>query len=181
MHRHLIRATFMLAAVLAVLTLASAPVAARTTPFSSTYDETTTDTSCGFPLERHSVGKAFGRSSPDRFDVTNAGVDTLTNLENGLSVTLEYQALFKNANFVDNEDGTVTLDQTTVGASTLYGPNGEVLLRSHGPMTIHITFIPPDEEHDLIIISQEILFEHGSHPSTELFCQTVAAALGVAV
>jgi hypothetical protein len=171
----------MLAAVLATLMLASVPAAARTTPFSSTYEETTTDTSCGFPLERHDVGKAHGRSSPDRFDVTNAGVATYTNLANGLSVTQKYQVLFKNANFVDNGDGTLTLDQTVVGASTLYGPNGEVLLRDHGPITVHLTINPGAPDPNDFVVSQEIVFEHGSHADTELYCQTVATALGVTI
>ncbi len=175
MYRHPIRTMFVLAAVVAALVLSSSAVATRTTPFSSTYDALTTESPCGYPLERHDVGKAHGRSSPDRFDVTNAGVVVWTNLANGLSVTQKYQTLFKNANFVDNGNGTLTLDQTTVDSSTMYGPNGEVLLRDHGPVTTHLTINPEASDPDDFVVSQEIVFAHGAHPD---FCEALTAAIG---
>ena len=167
------------AAVLTILALAVAPAAARTTPFSFDYvtiDEP--DTSCGFLVLRDDVGKGMGRSSDTRFDITNAGVATLTNPDNGLFVTQEYQVLFKNNNFVTNADGTESFDNTAVGTSTLYDMNGNVLLRSHGPITIH-TVVDPSLPFPENIISQEITFEHGAHPSDELFCQVLAEELGV--
>src|SRR4051812_47903294 len=101
MHRHLIRTMFMFAAMLAALAFASTPAAARTTPFSFAYDGTETEAPCGFSVEYYDVGKAMGRVSDSRFEITNAGTATYTNLANGLSVTVMYQTLFKNLNEVD--------------------------------------------------------------------------------
>jgi hypothetical protein len=173
------RTLFAFAAVLAILALAVAPASARTTPFSFDYvtvDEP--DTSCGFLVLRDDVGKGMGRASDTRFDITNAGDATLTNPDTGLFVTQKYQVLFKNNNFVTNADGTESSDNTSVGSSTIYDANGNVLFRSHGPITIHLVIDPslpfPDS-----IISQEITFEHGAHPSDEVFCQVLAEELGV--
>jgi hypothetical protein len=170
-------------AVLAILALAVAPVAARATPFSFTFEDTFTDDTCGFLVERHNDGKGSGRLFFDAegnlvgVDVVNAGVSTITSLDNGASVTEKFQVLFKNFNFVDNGDGTQSQYQTTVGASTLYDQNGEVLLRSHGPMTVHLTLIPTDT--GPIIVSAEVVFEHGSHADTETYCGVLAGALGL--
>ena len=177
MQRHFFSLGLVFVTMFAAIGLTAVPAAARTTPFSFTYEGTETDNTCSFPVERYDVGKAMARSSEGRFDITNAGVATLTYLPTGLSATQKYQVLFKNFNQVDNGDGTVSGDQTTVGSSTLYGPDGEVLLRSHGPMTIHLTLrFDPFE-----VVSKEILFEHGSHPSDETYCQVLAEALGATV
>jgi hypothetical protein len=175
MYCHFMLATFMLAAMFAALVLTSTPAAARTTPFSFTYDVTDEpDTSCGFLVLRDDVGKAMGRASDSRFDITNTGIATLTNPDNGLFVTQEYEVLFKNGNFVTNADGTQESDNTAVGTSTLYDMNGNVLLRSYGPETVHFVMDPslpfPDN-----IISQEITFEHGAHDG---YCETLIAAIG---
>ena len=167
------RLVFILAAALAVLAI-STPVAAKTTTFSSSYDSVETDASCGFAVERHDIGKAMGRAKSDgRVDVTNAGVATITNLANGLSVTQKYQALFKNAATVDNGDGTVTIVQKVVGASTVYGSNGEVLLRTHGPITTRLVLRFTDE--GVEFVSQEVIVEHGSHDG---FCEALTVAIG---
>jgi hypothetical protein len=172
MHRMIIRAPFVLAAVLSVLALVAAPVAARTTHFSFTYDVTDEpDTSCGFLVLRDDVCTAMGRASDTRFVLTNAGVATLTNPENGLFVTQKYQVLFKNRNVV-TVDGTRSFDNTAVGPSTLYDANGTVLLRSHGPIRVHLVI---DLASDTVI-SQEVTFEHGAHDG---YCETLSAALGV--
>jgi hypothetical protein len=187
MHRLPIRATFVLTAVLVALLIASVPAAAKATPFSSTYDDTTIESPCGFPMEVHNVGKAMGRVFFDAngtfvgVDVTNAGFVTLTNPVNGLSATSRYQTLFKNFNQVDNGDGTFTLDQTTVGASSLYGPNGELLLRIHGPMTVHLVINPEAPDPADFIVSMEVVSEHGSHPDDEAQCQALRSALGVTI
>jgi len=170
------RYLFAVVGVLAILALAVTPVSAdaRTTPFSHNYvtvDEP--DTSCGFLILRNDVGKDIGRFSDTRFDVTNAGVATLTNPDNGLFVTQKYQVLFKNNNFVTNPDGTQSSDNTSVGTSTLYDMNGNVLIRFHGPSTIHMVVDPslpfPDN-----IISQEVTFVHGAHDG---YCETLTAQL----
>ena len=177
MQRHFVSLVLVFVTMFAAIWLTAVPAAARTTPFSFTYEGTETDTTCSFPLERYDVGKATGRVSDRRLEITNAGVATFTYLPTGLSVTQKYQVLFKNFNQVDNGDGTVSGDQTTLGSSTLYGPNGKVLLRSHGPMTIRLTLrLDPFE-----VVSKEILFEHGAHPSDAMFCQVLAEALGATV
>jgi hypothetical protein len=176
MHRLIIRSPFVLAAVLAVLALAAGPVAARTTPFSFDYDVTDEpDTSCGFLVLRDDVGRATGRASETRFDLTNAGVATLSNPENGRYVTQQYQVLFQNRNFVtDPVTGYQSSDNTAIGPSTLYAPDGTVLLRSHGPIRVHFVMDPslpfPDN-----IISQEVTFAHGAHDG---YCETLTVALG---
>ena len=185
MHRTLVRSPFVLVAMLAVLVLTAAPASAapgdaRTTPFSFTYDGTgqppELDTSCGFLVERVDVGKGMGRASATRFDITNAGVATITNPENGLFVTQEYQVLFNNNNFsTDAATGYQESDNTAVGPSTLYDMDGNVLLRNHGPITVHFVMDPslPFPEN---IVSQEITFEHGAHDG---YCETLTAALGI--
>jgi hypothetical protein len=178
MPRHLVRSTFVLA-VLAVLALAAAPAAAKTTPFSSTYDDTFTAAPCGFDVQIRDAGKVLGRFSPDRVDVTNAGVTTFTNLANNLSATDTYQALFKNFNQVeDPETGYISGDQTVVGAGTLRGPDGTVLLRSHGPRTVHLVINPNATNDEDVVVSLEVVSEHGAHPSDEAFCQALTAAIG---
>jgi hypothetical protein len=175
MHRPSLRSLFTLAAVLAALVLGSAPVAAKTTPFSFDYvtvDEP--DTSCGFLVLTNGVGTARVRASETRFDISNTGVSTLTNPENGLFVTQKYNILFKNRNFVtDPVTGYQSSDNTAVGPSTPYDMDGNVLLRSHGPIRVHFVMDPslpfPDN-----IISQEITFEHGAHDG---YCETLTAAL----
>jgi hypothetical protein len=171
MHRTIVRSPFVLAAVLAVLALAVGPVAARTTPFAFTYDVTDEpDTSCGFLVLRDDVGTARGRAGDGRFDLTNAGVATLTNPENGLFVTQTYQVLFKNRNQVVDENGILSVDNTAVGPSTLSAPDGTVLLRNHGPIRVHLVI---DLTSDTLI-SREVTFEHGAHDG---YCETLAAAL----
>jgi hypothetical protein len=178
MHRQIIRSTFVLAAVLTLLALVAGPVAARTTTFSFTFGPTDeTDTSCGFLVEFSNVGKAMVRASDTRFDISNTGVATLTNPENGLYVTQEYNILFQNRNFVtDPVTGYQSSDNTAIGPSTLYAPDGTVLLRHHGPITVHFVMDPslPYPEN---IISDEVTFEHGAHDD---YCETLTAALGVA-
>jgi hypothetical protein len=172
MHRMTLRTPFVLAAVLAVLALAAGPVAARTTPFSFDYVSIgEIDASCGFPVVRDDVGTAMGRVSDGRYDITNAGVATLTNPANGSFVTQRYQALFKNRNQVVDEDGILSFDSTVVGASTLYDANGTVLLRNHGPIRVHLVI---DLASDTLI-SREVTFAHGAHDG---FCETLAEALG---
>ena len=174
--RAIIRSLVVFAAVLSVLALAVAPVSAdaRTTPFSFSYVTVgEPDTSCGFLVLRDDVGKGTGRFSDTRFDIMNAGVATLTNPDNGLFVTQKYQVLFKNNNFVTNPDGTQSSDNTSVGTSTLYDMNGNVLLRSYGPSTTHLVVDPslpfPDN-----IISEEVTFEHGAHDG---YCETLTEQL----
>ncbi|MFL5758327.1 MAG: hypothetical protein ACJ789_01235 [Thermomicrobiales bacterium] len=176
MYRHPIRAMFVFAALLAALVLASVPAAARTTPFSFSYDGTETESPCGFPVEYDDVGTAIGRASESRFELTNAGTATYTNLANGLSVTVQYETLFKNLNQVDNGDGTISFDATAVGASTMYSASGDVLLRDHGPVTTHLTIMPT--ETGPLFVSAEVVFEHGAHPD---FCQALTAAIGPGV
>jgi hypothetical protein len=174
MNRIIVRSALVLVAVLTLLALGAGPVAARTTPFSFEYTSVgEEDNSCGFLVLRNDVGKATGRASETRFDITNAGVATLTNPANGLFVTQKYQVLFKNRNTVDNGDGTFSFDNTSVGSSTLYDMNGNVLLRSHGPITIRFTYIPTDDGPN--IIRQEVVFEHGAHDG---YCETLTAAIG---
>jgi hypothetical protein len=74
MHRHPVRSAFDVAAVHAVLALSAAPAATRTTPFSFAYGVTNAAAPCGFEVQIRDAGKAYGRSSPDRFGITNAGV-----------------------------------------------------------------------------------------------------------
>ncbi len=118
------------------------------------------------------------RFQSDQFALNQAGVRTYTNLETGLSATQDFQTLFKNTNVVDNGDGTLTLDQTTVGSGTLRGPDGAVLLRGHGPVSAHLVINPSAESEDDFLISQDIFFSHGFHPSEDAFCQALTAAIG---
>ena len=189
MHRMIVRSPFVLVAVLALLALAAGPVATRTasaactdhsdactTSFSFTFGPTDeTDDSCGFLVAFSNTGKAMGRASATGVDITNAGVITFTNPDiDGLFVTQKYQILFKNGNFAtDPATGYESFDSTTVGPSTLYDMNGNVLLRNHGPVTTHLVMDPslPFPES---LISQEITFEHGAHDG---YCETLAAAL----
>ena len=170
----IIRNLAALAAVLSILAVAASPAAARTTPFSFDYvtvDEP--DTSCGFLVLRGDVGKGTGRASDTRFDIMNAGEATLTNPDNGLFVIQKYQVLFKNNNFVINPDGTKSSDNTSLGSSTLYDMNGNVLLRTYGPSTTHLVVDPslpfPDN-----ITSEEVTFQHGAHDG---YCETLTAQL----
>ena len=160
-------------AVLAILALAAGPAAARTTPFSFDY------VTPANLIPRAAFSSARRRRQGDgarqrtRFDITNAGEATLTNPENGLFVTQKYQVLFKNSNFVTNADGTESFDGTRWGARRCTtwtamccsGPTGRS--RSTWSSTHRCPF--PDN-----IISQEITFEHGAHPSDELICQILA-------
>jgi hypothetical protein len=174
MNHTIVRSSFVIVAVLTLLALGAGTVAALTTPFSFDYVSVgEEDNSCGFLVLRDDVGKAIGRASDTRFDLTNAGVATLTNPANGLFVTQKYQALFKNRNTVDNGDGTFSFDNTSVGSSTLYDMDGNVLLRSHGPVTVRFTYIPSDE--GPIFTDQEVVFEHGAHDG---YCETLTAAIG---
>jgi hypothetical protein len=189
MHRIIVRSAFVVAAGLAGLALVAGSVAtstasaactdhsdACTTSFSFTYDTTDEiDTSCGFEVHFSNVGKAMGRASATRVDITNAGVITFTNPAiDGLFVTQKYQILFKNRAFVtDAATGFESFDSTTVGPLTLYDMNGTVLLRNQGPVTIHLV-MDPSLEYPESLISQEITFEHGAHDG---YCETLAAAL----
>jgi len=177
MKRSLVRSSFIFVAMFMLLAV-SAPAAAKATPFSFDYDATTTESLCGFTVERHDVGTAHGRGKPASFDLTNAGVATLTNLETGLSVTEKYQILFKNFNFVENADGTLSSDQTQVGAFKMIGSDGKVLLRGHGPITVRLIINPEATTDEAFFVSREIIVEHGAHPSDELYCQTLTTAIG---
>jgi hypothetical protein len=184
MQGHPIRATFVLAAVLAALVLSTAPAAAKTDVFSDSFDSTVTDTSCGFPVEVRDVGKVMGRLFFDaagnfvKIELTNAGVRTLTNPATGLSATQDLQILFKNTNQVDLGGGLLALDQTTVGAFTLRGPDGSVLLRGHGPVSAHLVINPEAESEEDFLVSEDVFFTHGSHPDDATYCQALTAAIG---
>jgi hypothetical protein len=172
MHRMIVRAPF-------VLALVAAPVAARTTTFSETFDFTFTEAPCDFAVQIHDVGKNVFRFHDDRVDLTQGGVRTYTNLVNGLSATQSFQTVFKNSNTVeDPATGYLSLDSTTVGSGTLRGPDGRVLLRDHGPVSAHIVINPNAASEDAFLISQEIFFSHGSHPSEDAFCRALTAAIG---
>ena len=177
MPRHLIRAATVLAAVAALLAFFAGPVVARTTTLTETFDVTATAAPCGFAVQIHDVGTNMFRFHDDRVDLTQSGVRTYTNLANGLSATQDFQTLFKNTDVVDNGDGTLTLDQTTVGSGTLRGPDGAVLLRGHGPVWAHLIIDPSAESEDDFLIFQEIVFSHGSHRSEDTYCQALTVAI----
>jgi hypothetical protein len=167
-----------------VLVLVAAPAAAKTVTFSGTYDGTLTTAPCGFDVQTRDAGKAMGRlffahdGTLVKVDVTNAGTTTLTNLTNGLSVTQDYQILFKNTNQTDLGNGLLAVDQTTVGAFTMRGPDGRVLLRGHGPESAHLVLDFNATSDADFVVSKDVYFSHGAHASDAAYCQALTAAIG---
>jgi hypothetical protein len=179
MPRHLLRAATVLAALLTILVLGTAPAAARTTTLTDPFDVTATAAPCGFAVQIRDVGTNMFRFHDDRVDLSQSGVRTYTNLANGLSATQDFQTLFKNSNTVfDEATGYFSLDQTTMGSGTLRGPDGRVLLRDHGPVSAHLVINPSAESEDEFLISQEIFFSHGAHPSEAAYCAALTTAIG---
>ena len=171
------RLASVMTALAAVLVL-SAPVAARAFPFHGEYGGSGPDVLCGLDVVNVNQGTYSGRSFVDgsgaqvRFDIKNSGTDTYTYAATGLSVTWAYELLFKNFNGVDNGDGTISGDQTTVGKSTWYGPSGAKLFIENGPITVHLEI---DFNVDPPLFQSTVLSQHGHHPDV---CQAVRTALG---
>jgi len=53
-----------------------------------------------------------------------------------------------------------------------------VLLRSYGPVTAHLVINPEATSEADFLVSREVVFEHGFHPSDEAYCQALTAAIG---
>jgi hypothetical protein len=167
-----------LIATIAAIALTAAPVAARAMPFHFEYDDIGPEPLCGLDTINDNLGKGSGRAFVDnagdvaRFDIKNSGVDIYTLPSTGRSVTHRYELLFKNFDSVDNGDGTVEGDQTTVGKSTWYDQDGNLLLTENGPITIHLTI---DFNVDPPLFTDVTLSQHGHHPDV---CPVLTVALG---
>jgi hypothetical protein len=53
-----------------------------------------------------------------------------------------------------------------------------VLLRGHGPVSAHLVINLEAETEEDFLVSEDVFFSHGSHPSDAAYCQALTAAIG---
>jgi hypothetical protein len=110
----------------------------------------------------------------EHLDVTN----TLTNVDNGNSVTEHSRVLNKDLSVTDNGDGTLTVILLSTGNSTVYDASGKAIGRNPGQ--IRIEFVvdhngTPDFPPDDILLSETLV--KGSTGRSDDFCEVVVPAL----
>jgi hypothetical protein len=189
MHRPIVRSSFVLTAVFAVLAFAAAPVAAGTPTTVHFVDhndgsEVVDFNDCGaaLPLTVFTTGVLTGiitfaeNGDVRTFEATFSGADTITNTDTGLSATGEYHSRFRNAEQIDLGDGSFLLRQTTTGNAKLRGPDGTLLWHGAGRTIVDLVLIPK-ENAPPIVVSENVIVQHGKQADGD-FCQILTAALG---
>jgi hypothetical protein len=176
------RATFAMAAIVAsaiVGLTVSGTAAASTMVFHDTFsDAQQDDNQCGID----------GSSVVQGQDITQVYADGTTRVEvnfkyvftsgaTGKSFEISAAVQETGAGPIVNPDGTVSFVSTFKGVpQKLKIPNGPILTRDAGYVTIYQTFDPNTGD----LISQTLSPDHGPHPSLadpSLFCDVIVAAL----
>jgi hypothetical protein len=110
----------------------------------------------------------------EHLDVTN----TLTNVDNGNSVTEHNLVLNKDLSVTDNGDGTLTVILLSTGNSTIYDASGKAIGRNPGQIRTEFVVdhagtpeFPPDD----ILLSETLI--KGSTGRSDDFCEVVVPAL----
>lgn len=172
--RHVLVAVLAVAVVLPAAALAAQPVER----FHDNFRDTFSDEVCGIPVNGVAVGVdnfilyADGSSK----DTSSVRV-TLTNPENGRSVTVSNAGQITDTAIVDEEAGTITFVTTFKGLpEKIQTAQGSVLLRDAGVITFVDTFDLETGE----LISSDVVIK-GPHPEAEsdfeAFCEVVTGAL----
>lgn len=200
MHRIIARSAFVLVAVLALLALIAGPVAAsppaeqlRRVHFVDHNDgsEVIDYNDCGadLPLTVFTTGVLNGELFFDTHGTTDpnddtfvsitatfSGSDTITNTENGLSATAEYNVRFRNSAeiAVEGHPEQLAFFVTNTGSAKLRGPDGKVLWQGAGLTRSFVVRIPEEGT----IVSEEILFRAGKVAGGD-FCQILTTSLGL--
>ncbi|HEX6359070.1 hypothetical protein [Actinophytocola sp.] len=112
------------------------------------------------------------------------GSSTLTNLDNGLSVTHAFNSVTKDLKVTDNGDGTLTILVLSTGSLKVFGPDGELLYNDPGQIRFEILIdhggTPTDPSDDEFLEFLGDVF--GSTGRNDLegleFCDVVVQAIG---
>ena len=110
----------------------------------------------------------------EHLDVTN----TLTNVDNGNSVTEHIRVLNKDLSVTDNGDGTLTVILLATGNSTVYDASGKAIGRNPGQVRIEFVVDhagTPDFPPDDILLSETVI--KGSTGRSDDFCEVAVPAL----
>ena len=112
------------------------------------------------------------------FDEHVGVTNTLTNVDNGNSVTEHNIVLNKDLSVTDNGDGTLTVIVLSTGNSTIYDASGEAIGRNPGQ--IRVEFVvdhggTPELPDDDVLISETLV--KGSTGRSDDFCEVVVPVL----
>ncbi len=115
---------------------------------------------------------AKGRDHLPHFKLSFHGVHVYTNLATGLALTSLVNTIDKEQSVTDNGDGTLTIRSSYTGHDALYGPDGErvgfLAGTTRSVLVVNHAGTPFDPSDDLLL-SQEVVGEHGNIPDAE-FC-----------
>jgi hypothetical protein len=170
---HLRFLTLGLAALAALLALPGGALAAKTEH--TTFDETFPDTICGIDVTAHTEGvfNGFQYSTQGGFPLFKGTFHQTTTFTaaNGKAVIAFSDGMSKDFQVVDNGDGTITVYTALDGQpNVLRAPTGQALVRARGRLVV-ATLLDyngtPSDPDDDIFISDEIVFNAGSHPFAE--------------
>ncbi len=104
------------------------------------------DVRVDFTIDARVQAVARGRDRLAYFLQHGTRTETLTNLENGQTVTSTARVIEKDLRITDNGDGTLTVLILATGNATLYGPGGKAIARNPGQVRF------------------ELLIDHGGTP-----------------
>jgi hypothetical protein len=172
--RQALAAVFAAALMLPAAGLAAQPVER----FHDNFRDTFSDETCGIPVDGVAVGvDNFVLYADDSFKETSSVRVTLTNPENGKSVTISNAGQIRGTAIIDEDAGTITFVTTFKGLpEKIQTPQGPVLLRDAGVITFADTFDLETGE----FISTDVSIK-GPHPEAEsdfeAFCEVVTGAL----
>jgi hypothetical protein len=163
-----------MAVVLPAAALAAQPVER----FHDNFRDTFSDEVCGIPVDGVAVGvDNFILYADDSSRDTSSVKVTLTNPENGRSVTVSNAGQITATALIDEEAGTITFVTTFKGLpEKIQTPQGPVLLRDAGVITFADTFDLETGD----FISTDVVIK-GPHPDAEsdfeAFCEVVTDAM----
>lgn len=138
----------------------------------------------GLTVEFHAVVEGRFRVNTKGNDglvyfAENTTVDnTLTNVENGNSVTEHVRVLGKDLSVTDNGDGTLTIIQLSTGNATVYDSRGKAIGRNPGQVRFEFVVDhngTPDFPPDDILLSETLV--KGSTGRSDDFCEVAVPAL----
>jgi hypothetical protein len=173
MLRHPLRAAIVLAALATVLVLPGSAFAAKTEH--TTFDETFPENICGIDVTTHVEGvfNGFQYSTQGGFPLFKGTFhQTVTwTAANGKFVVASSDGMSKDFQVVDNGNGTITVYTALDGQpNVLRTATGQALVRARGRLVVATVLDyngTPGNDEDDIFISDEIVFNAGSHPFAE--------------
>ena len=132
-----------------------------------------------FSIDARVQAVPHGRAQLAYFLHHGTTTETLTNLENGKTVSSTARVIEKDLRVTDNGDGTLTVLVLATGNATLYGADGKAIARNPGQVRFEFLVddggTPSDPSDDEVIGSPGVVKE--STGRSDDFCEAAVPAL----